>query len=262
MESLEVLRARVEVLLFDVDDTVTTDGRVEPVAIEALEALRAAGIRTVAVTGRPLGWAEVIAWTWPVDLAVGENGAGWMWRHGRHFVTRYFEDEPTRVAQRVALDAIAREIGRELPALPHAGDQALRRCDVAWDVGETWHAPEEDVARATALIRAAGMRAPRSSVHLHAVPGHWDKARGAVRALADRFGLGPEEARRSCAFVGDSGNDAEAFAFFDTSVGVANVREHLSRIPTPPRYVTPSPRGRGFAELAQRLITHARGIDG
>jgi hypothetical protein len=259
MRPVHEIRTRARVLLFDVDDTVTTEGRVEPVAIEALERLRAAGIATVAVTGRPLGWAEVIAWTWPVDLAVGENGAGWMWREGRRFVTRYFEDDATRSAQREALDAIAQTIGREVPSLPHAGDQALRRCDVAWDVGETWHAPEADVSRARALIEAAGMRAPQSSVHLHAVPGHWDKARGAVRAVADRGGLGDDEARASCVFVGDSGNDAEAFAFFETSVGVANVRDHLARIPTPPRFVTPSARGRGFAELATRLVDLARG---
>lgn len=254
MRPLDEILRRPRVLLFDVDDTVTTEGRVEPAAIDALERARGAGMHTVAVTGRPLGWAEVFAWTWPVDLAIGENGAGWMWRDGRRFVARYFEDEPTRHVQRARLEAIVREMMETVPTLSFAGDQALRRCDVAWDVGETRHASEDEVSRATALIRAAGMRAPRSSVHLHAVPGEWDKASGAVRALADRFGMSAAEAARGCAFVGDSGNDAEAFAFFETSVGVANVREHLPRLPTPPRFVTPSPRGRGFAELVTRLL--------
>ncbi len=255
MRSISEITLRPSLLLFDVDDTVTTDGRVEAVAIGALERLRAGGIHTVAVTGRPLGWAETIAWTWPVELAIGENGAGWMWRDGRRFVTRWFEDEDTRVAQRRALDAITTEISRAVPSLPFAGDQALRRCDVAWDVGETWRAPEDDVARASALIRAAGMGAPCSSVHLHAVPGAWNKASGSLRALADRFAMTRDEARVSCAFVGDSGNDAEAFAFFETSVGVANVRENLGRIPTPPRFVTREARGRGFAELASHLLS-------
>ena len=255
MRDIEQITARPRALLFDVDDTVTTDGRVEGVAIDALERLRAAGILTIAVTGRPLGWAETIAWTWPVDLAIGENGAGWMWRDGRRFVTRWFEDEGTRLAQRRALDAITAEITREVPSLPFAGDQALRRCDVAWDVGETWKAPEEDVARASTLIRAVGMGAPCSSVHLHAVPGGWNKATGALRALEDRFAMSVAEARAACVFVGDSGNDAEAFAFFETSVGVANVRENLARIATPPRFVTGAERGRGFAELAARLVS-------
>jgi HAD superfamily hydrolase (TIGR01484 family) len=261
MKPIEHISRSVRALLFDVDDTVTTEGRLEPIAIDALERLREAGIVTVAVTGRPLGWAEVIAWTWPVDLAVGENGAGWMWREGRSFFTRYYDSEDVRRSQRVALDAIVARIGREVPSLPHAGDQALRRCDVAWDIGETWQAPEDEIARARTLIEAAGMRAPCSSVHLHAVPGRWDKARGALRAVADRFGLGEDEARAGCAFIGDSGNDAEAFAFFETSVGVANVRAHLDRIAPPPRYVTESPRGRGFDELATRLIALSRPRD-
>lgn len=255
MNPIGEITQRPAMLLFDVDDTVTTDGRVESVSIDALERLQRAGIRTVAVTGRPLGWAETIAWTWPVDLAIGENGAGWMWREGRRFVTRWFEDEDSRRAQRRALDALELEVARDVPSLPHAGDQALRRCDIAWDVGETWRAPEADVARASALIHAAGMRAPCSSVHLHAVPGGWDKASGALRALADRFAMSSADARVSCAFVGDSGNDAEAFGFFETSVGVANVRENAARLATMPRFVTREARGRGFAELASHLIS-------
>lgn len=257
MRSLDEITRRPFALLFDVDDTVTTDGRVESVSIDALERLRAAGIVTVAVTGRPLGWAEAIAWTWPVDLAVGENGAGWMWRDGRRFVTRWFEDDDTRHAQRRALDALTARMRTEVPALPYAGDQALRRCDVAWDVGETWEAPEHDVARGASLIAESGMRSARSSVHLHAVPGAWDKASGALRALADRYAMSEADARVSCAFVGDSGNDAEAFAFFETSVGVANVRENFARLASKPRFVTTSARGRGFAELAAHLVSLA-----
>ena len=55
-------------------------------------------------------------------------------------------------------------------------------------------------------------------------------------------------------FIGDSGNDAAAFEYFPNSVGVANVREQLHRLPVAPRFVTPSDRGRGFAELASHLL--------
>lgn len=254
MRPVSEIDRRVRVLLFDVDDTVTDGGVVESEALAAMWALRRAGIATVAVTGRPLGWAEVFAWTWPVDLAIGENGAGWMWRDERGVHTRWFESEATRVTQRTRLDALRTSLEAALPELPLAGDHALRRCDQAWDIGETWRAPESLVATAVEIIAASGMRAPCSSVHVHAVPGEWNKASGALCALADRFGLSNDEARETCAFVGDSGNDAEAFAFFETSVGVANVRDNLSRIATPPRFVTTGARGAGFAELASRLV--------
>lgn len=252
---LSLLVRRPEVLLFDVDDTVTSEGRVQACAMEALERARAGGLATVAVTGRPLGWAEVIAWTWPVDLAIGENGAGWMWREGRALRVGYFDDEPTRADQAARLAEVARRAEREVPTVPRAGDSALRRCDVAWDIGETRRASADERARLEALVRSADMRVTVSSVHLHAVPGGWDKAEGSVRALAARFGMREARAVRVCAFVGDSGNDAAAFARFETSVGVANVRDHLESLPVAPRFVTSSPRGEGFAELVAHLLT-------
>jgi hydroxymethylpyrimidine pyrophosphatase-like HAD family hydrolase len=55
-------------------------------------------------------------------------------------------------------------------------------------------------------------------------------------------------------FVGDSGNDAAAFAHFPLSAGVANVASHLSALPVPPRFVSQADRGRGFAEIAEQLL--------
>ena len=61
-------------LVFDVDDTLTRGGWIEEPAYRALWRLREAGLMLIAVTGRPLGFAEVLARTWPLDVAVGENG--------------------------------------------------------------------------------------------------------------------------------------------------------------------------------------------
>ena len=57
-------------------------------------------------------------------------------------------------------------------------------------------------------------------------------------------------------FVGDSGNDAAAVAWFPNSVGVANVAEHLHQLPIKPAYITVSERGRGFAEVADAVLEH------
>lgn len=255
MRPVSEIRACPVVLLFDVDDTLTTDGRLEAVALSAMWRAYEAGIRTVAVTGRPLGWAEVIAWSWPVHVAVGENGAGWIWREGKRLRAGYFEHKSARIEQRERLERLKATMAARVPSLPLAGDQGLRRCDLAWDIGEAHCASEDEIELARTVIASAGMRATSSSVHLHAVPGAWNKADGALRALADRFGMDRTEAIERTVFVGDSGNDAEAFACFPTSVGVANVRAHLPALPVPPRFVTHRPRGAGFAELVDRLLT-------
>jgi hydroxymethylpyrimidine pyrophosphatase-like HAD family hydrolase len=94
-----------------------------------------------------------------------------------------------------------------------------------------------------------------STVHAHAVPGLWDKAQGVASALREVLGIDLREDLEHWVFVGDSGNDAAAFEWFPKSVGVANVRAQLHRLPTPPRYITDGDRGLGFAELADHLTS-------
>ena len=59
----------------DIDDTLTTEGAITPGALTALQALRDGGVRVIAVTGRPVGWSEPFALSWPMDAIVAENGA-------------------------------------------------------------------------------------------------------------------------------------------------------------------------------------------
>lgn len=247
---------------FDVDDTVTADGRLELEAYDALWRLARAGLRLIALTGRPLGWADVIARQWPVDVAVGENGAGWVYRAGpasAQFIEGYFDPPEVRAAQQRRLAALCTEVARTLPDVVPASDQRARRCDVAFDVGETAAIAPATLARLQAAIEAAGARCSVSSVHAHAVFGTWDKARGLVRAAAEALGDDVAADRARWMFVGDSGNDAAAFAYFPLSVGVANVRAHLPRLPVPPAFVTDAPRGAGFAEAASWLLRHRAG---
>ena len=75
--------AAVEGVLTDIDETVSTEGRLTADAYGALEALKKAGFLVVPVTGRPAGWCDHIARFWPVDAVVGENGAFWMWHDAK-----------------------------------------------------------------------------------------------------------------------------------------------------------------------------------
>lgn len=247
----------VEGLAFDVDDTLTTQGILTSEAYAALVALRRAGLRLIAVTGRPLGWTDAMAAMWPIDAAVGENGAGWAWLDGRRLRVGYADDPVTRAEQRDVLDAIRRDVRDHLPDVHEASDQVARRCDLAFDVGEAEVVEAARVEALVAIIRSHGATTTASSVHVHAVPGSWDKARGVVLAARDALGAPIDRAR--WLFVGDSGNDAAAFEHFERSVGVANVRDHLARLPVRPTWITRAARGEGFVELASALIGSRRG---
>ena len=247
--------AAIRGLVFDIDDTVTRNGVLEPGAYSAMHLLADAGFDLVAVTGRPLGWADLFARLWPVRLAVGENGAGWASVYDKVFREGYFAGEAERRGYPALFRSIQRAVSEAMPHVKVTSDQRARRCDLAFDIGESVKLPTMDVDRLVQLIEEHGARSSVSTVHAHAVPGSWDKASGTAAALRDVLGVDVDQERERWVFVGDSGNDAAAFEYFDNSVGVANVREQLHRLPTPPRYVTDSDRGLGFAELARHLLS-------
>ena len=136
MKPLAELDARaVRGLLFDIDDTLTTDGKLTADAYAALERLKRAGKVLVPVTGRPAGWCDHIARMWPVDAVVGENGAFYFWhdpqagRLGR----RYQDSVAARAARRAQLEAVAQRILQAVPGCGLAADQAYRETDLAID---------------------------------------------------------------------------------------------------------------------------------
>ena len=238
---------------FDIDDTVTTHGTLDADAYQSLFALKASGLKLLAVTGRPLGFAEIIARTWPVDAAIGENGAGFIARDGSTLRSGYWDAVEVRATQQRSLLRIRERVADELPEVSVSSDSWARRCDLAFDIGEQVHLPRVTVDRLVKLLETEGAQASVSSIHAHAQLGDHDKARGIVLAAQALWGLSEQTLQQQFLFVGDSGNDAAAFSFFGLTVGVANVVTHLDRLPTSPAYVTPSPFGAGFAELARLL---------
>lgn len=249
---------RLTALATDLDDTVLDHGLLGLDALGGLFALRDVGLPVFIATGRPLGWAEVVCRLLPVVAVIAENGSCAAIREGDRVVVRFRATASEREERAARLDTLVAEIFREVPSARPTDDVRLRATDRTFDVGETWRAPAEDVAKMSAIARAHDARTSVSSVHFHATFDGDDKASGIAWLAAELFSLDPTAARAKIAFAGDSGNDAAAFAGYETTFGVANVR--LARgLSIPPRYVSTSERGRGFAEIARALVTHRRG---
>lgn len=245
-------------VLTDIDDTLTTEGKLTAAAYAALEALHAAGLRVIPVTGRPAGWCDHIARMWPVAAVVGENGAFWM-RHdpaANKLCTVFVGNVPTDRQARI--DALAREILAAVPGCALASDQFCRSADLAIDFCEDVPPlPRSAVDEIVRRMEAAGMQAKISSIHVNGWFGDYDKLSTTRRLLAGEFGSDidvPAE-RARWIFVGDSPNDAPMFGFFPNAVGVANVGDFADRLSTTPRYVTRARSGAGFVELAEFLLS-------
>jgi hypothetical protein len=250
-------RRAIRGVLADIDDTLSTHGRLTAQAYAALERLSAAGRLVIPITGRPAGWCDHIARMWPVDAVVGENGAFYMRydKKNRRLVKRFAADDATRRANRARLTAIGEQILLNVPGAALASDQLYREADLAIDFREDVPPlPRDAVDRIIALMEAEGMTAKVSSIHVNGWFGAWDKLSMTRTLFAEVFGLDLDAQRARYVFAGDSPNDAPMFAFFPNAVGVANVRDFADRIAPLPAYVTVREAGAGFAELADFLL--------
>ena len=250
-------RRAIRGVLTDIDDTLTTDGKLTADAYAALERLRAAGKLVIPVTGRPAGWCDHIARMWPVDAVVGENGAFYMRYDARRrtLVRRFVASDADREAQRTKLAAIGARILQAVPGSALASDQHYRETDLAIDYCEDVPAlPRADVDRIVALMQDAGMTAKVSSIHVNGWFGTYDKLAMTRTMMRELFDVDLDAARDSFAFAGDSPNDTPMFAYFPNAVGVANLHRFLDRVATPPAYITARESGAGFCELVDCLL--------
>jgi hypothetical protein len=245
----------VTTVLVDIDDTLTTEGRLTAGAYAALEALHRAGKRVIPVTGRPAGWCDHIARLWPVDAVVGENGAFYFFMAEDRLQRRYQDGEAERAAKRERLKRISREILAAVPGCAAAADQAWRETDLAIDYCEDVpRLPRAAVDRIVAIMEGEGLTAKVSSIHVNGWIGRYDKLGMTRIFLREAFGIDLDAERERHVFAGDSPNDAPMFAFFPNAVGVANVSAFLDRIATPPAWITRRPAGEGFVELVDALL--------
>ncbi len=260
--TLEARRA-VKWVLTDIDDTLTTGGRLPAVAYAALEALREAGFGVVPVTGRPAGWCDHIARMWPVDGVVGENGALYF-RYDetvRKMTRRFAKEETERAADRAKLAALRERVLEEVPGAGVASDQPYREADLAIDICEDVASlSRAQVARILDLFEEAGATCKESSIHVNGWFGSFDKLSMTRTFFAEVFGVDLDRVREQVVFSGDSPNDAPMFAYFPNATGVANVRGFADRLEAPPQWVTESRGGQGFAELAEALLAARRGV--
>jgi len=274
-------------VLFDIDDTITTEGRLTAEAYAALWALYARGLAVVPVTGRPAGWCDMIIRQWPVHAVIGENGAFAFYNRGS--IECLVSQAPQNIQRieclasqmtggiqsdvyaelthpNVIEDAAARLVPirdaclAKVPGCRVARDQFARRYDLAIDFCEDEPKLGLDVAYAIRdVCESFGAVAKVSSIHVNTWFGKYDKLSMAEMLFSQVFGedLTTDAGRvaflRKSIFFGDSPNDAPMFGYFPNACAVANILPFVDKIEKTPAYVTEHESGRGFAAAIKQI---------
>jgi HAD superfamily hydrolase (TIGR01484 family) len=243
-------------LMTDIDDTLTRDGAIEPVALDALHRLAAAAVPVIAITGRPLGWCRDLTGGWPVAAVVAENGAVALVRNPSTgaITTEYVQDTATRERNARGLRAAAACVLAEVPGATLARDSIGRETDIAIDHSEFAALDTASIEQVVAVLRRQGLTASVSSIHVNAWFGGHSKASGAAWMVRRLFDRDLDDEIERWVYVGDSSNDEVMFERFPHAVGVANLMRFVAQLRHWPAWITAGERGAGFAEVAARLL--------
>lgn len=243
---------RIKYILCDIDDTITTDGKLSQRAYQALWNLQNHGYKVIPVTGRPAGWCDMIIRQWPVEGVIGENGA---------FVY-YFVDgqrktftDPSVSSGDIQgkLEEIKQACLMGVPGCRVSKDQFSRIYDLAIDFNEEPpYLGFESADKIKNICEDMGAIAKVSSIHVNTWFGDYDKVSMAKKFLEDI--LKEEDIQNTVLFFGDSPNDEPMFRYFQNSCAVANIEPFLNQLSTLPTYIASKESGEGFSDCVEYLI--------
>lgn len=250
----------IKIVLTDIDDTLTDEGRVKPETYTALWSLKQSGFTVIPVTGRPAGWCELIARQWPVDWVIGENGAFAFGLQNRGMSRLFYQAKMQQTVNKKKLQTLQKKILKSVPGCKVASDQFSRIFDLAIDFAEDVNPPltQAKVMKIQSLFQNAGATAKVSSIHVNGWFGTHDKLKMCLKLLQKKYSLAGPDALACSVFVGDSPNDEPMFRAFPNSVGVASVVEYKNIFKDLPKFICQQKGGAGFVEVAEVLLKNGR----
>lgn len=255
MKNFKEFKSKIEFVLTDIDDTLTSEGQLHANAYESLWKLSNAGLKIIPITGRPAGWCEMIARLWPVAGIVGENGGFYFQYSNKKMHRWFFTDEATIQKNRIQLNKIQSAVLKTVPGSALASDQFCRLMDLAIDFCEDVpKLPDAEIQKIVNQFTEAGAQAKVSSIHVNGWFGEYDKLSTTTTFLKNEFHLTDQSILEKCIFVGDSPNDEPMFKYFPFSFGVANIQDFKLTLKNLPTFVANKKGGDGFTEIANHIL--------
>ena len=236
----------IKALLFDLDGTFVSKESLLSSTYRSLEKIRNLGIKTIAVTGRPAGWCDLIARWWPIDAVVGENGAFSYSKVNEKIVRNTYHDSVSYPAYQQKLQSLFDVLLVKYNYLKLASDQSFRHWDLAIDIAEESEVPLEIALDIVRICQENGARASISNIHVNIWFGDYNKENMSLKVLND-LGLTENDG----IYIGDSPNDSPMFGCFPLSIGVSSVSRYKDIMDNHPNYVTEGSGADGFVELVE-----------
>lgn len=229
----------IRLLLVDLDDIVT--GTLPGAMFDALDRMRRAGLRVVAVTAESTGWCHHIASMWPIDAVIAEQGGVCLSRMADGHVDQHFWSKAASPAHQARpLGRLQRRVRAAMPAVTIAADQKFRLSSAAFELSGEFAERDELLKH----CRVEGAQAVVRGRRVVAWFGDYDKLAASRRLMTGVVGLAGE-ASDDILYIG---HDAALVAGLPQSIGLG------TDCPMASLWMTSNSGEHGFVEAVDRLL--------
>jgi HAD superfamily hydrolase (TIGR01484 family) len=246
-------------LLLDFDGTLTyAHGLIYPRVLDLLYILQN-HYQVWVVTGRSMGWCDMMMNIMPVQGVIGENGAFAYYRERLTSQIKIWSSPHVDSDFEKKLLALKADLIAQFPRIAFASDQFTRVHDLAIVINENGCVlTDSEVEKIVSWCRHHEAESKISNIHINSWFGHYNKAQSVVELFHDVYGVDSLESFESSIYIGDSPNDEPLFRLIDSSYGVKNVESYLKTLRYPPRKITTQDEGMGAAEVLEGLVKDLR----
>ncbi len=245
---------KIKYILCDIDDTITTEGKLSAQAYASLWNLHDKGYHVIPVTGRPAGWCDMIIRQWPVKAVVGENGA-FVYYFDNGQQKNFTHPSVSTGDVQGKLEAVKQACLKGVAGCRVSKDQFARIYDVAIDFNEDepylgFEAAEE----IKNICESMGAVAKVSSIHVNTWFGDYNKVDMTRMFFKEVLNLSESDIKEQVMFFGDSPNDEPMFEFFPNATAVANIKPFISSLKNLPKYIADFESGEGFTDCVNYFL--------
>ena len=240
-------RKNIEYVISDVDDTITKNGKLYPLVLDAMYRLKMSGRTIVLVTGGSTGWGDAYIRQWPVDAVICESGAV-MLCHDRNggitsIINPVIKKDEVMEKRRALIERTA--------PYPFSSDQCARVFDIAYDKAMM---TDGEIRTLKNILSAHGANSAESSIHINAWFGTYNKKSALKFFMEKCLSIKEGEYLKKSIYLGDSFNDQPLFRYIPVSIGMHTVEERRDGFEYLPLYITTGTSGDGWVEVVNALV--------
>jgi HAD superfamily hydrolase (TIGR01484 family) len=238
-----------KIVFSDFDGTLTNkEGRMTPLFFDLLDLVEDQGSELIIVSGRSISWGHFFLSHFPINYVIMEGGGVILSKKIEDGIVVIEEEFLVSNDNLDKLDKLEKYLIDVIKDCPVSKDSWGRKSDRALEIHTVKDEKQKEWIKR--VIFDNGANYSISSVHLNYWFGDITKYK-AIQYFAKNYQSNLD--LDSCYYFGDALNDQSVFKEFKLSIGVSNIKDHLSKMNSKPKIILEGTENEGISGVYNYL---------